>query len=85
MDLPASDGAPERLHFDGFLLRLFLPCNDAAMTVAERINLLASRSFMIQGCTLALSPVARANGAGVVPLLILILAFGRGASDRPSV
>jgi len=59
--------------------------NDAAMTVAERINLLASRSFMIQGCTLALSPVARANGAGVVPLLILILAFGRGASDRPSV
>jgi len=71
-------GAPERLHIDGFLLRLFLPGNDAAMTVAERINLLASRSFMIQGCALALSPVVRADGAGVVPLLILILALRPG-------
>lgn len=66
------------LIFDGILLRLFLPHDDAAIAIAEHINLLASWSFLIQGCTLALSSVVRANGAAIVPLLILALAFGPG-------
>jgi putative MATE family efflux protein len=66
------------LLFDGALLHLFLPGDDAAVRIAEHINLLASWSFIIQGCTLALSSVVRANGATMMPLLILALAFGPG-------
>lgn len=64
--------------FDAALLRLFLPQNETSVLIAEHINLLASWSFIIQGSTLALSSVVRANGAGMVPLLILLVAFVPG-------
>ncbi|HEX7855463.1 MAG TPA: MATE family efflux transporter [Sphingobium sp.] len=63
------------LLLDGPMLRLFLPHHEDAVAIGQHINLLASWSFIIQGMTLALSSVVRANGAGIIPLLILVIAF----------
>lgn len=64
--------------FDRPLLALFLPNNPEAIEIARHLHLLAAWSFIIQGGTLALSSVVRANGAGMVPLLALFIAFGPG-------
>ncbi|MFT3965839.1 MAG: MATE family efflux transporter [Sphingobium sp.] len=63
------------LLLDGPILRLFLPGHEDAVAIGQHINLLAGWSFIIQGLTLVLSSVVRANGAGMVPLLILFVAF----------
>ncbi|WP_162527128.1 MATE family efflux transporter [Sphingomonas solaris] len=64
--------------FDGPLLRFFLPHDPGAIAIAQHLNLLASWSFILQGSTLAMSSVVRANGAVVVPLIALFVAFGPG-------
>jgi putative MATE family efflux protein len=60
------------------LLLFFLPHNADAVAIAEHLNRLASWSFILQGATLAMSSVVRANGAGMVPLAALFIAFGPG-------
>ncbi|WP_313807784.1 MATE family efflux transporter [Sphingobium sp.] len=54
------------------LLSLFLDRNEAAIQAAWHMQLLASWSFMLFGCTMILFGVMRANGVVVKPLLILI-------------
>ena len=53
------------------LLSLFLGDNQPAIDAAWRMQLLASWSFMLFGCTMILFGVMRANGVVVAPLLIL--------------
>ncbi|WP_022681553.1 MATE family efflux transporter [Sphingobium bisphenolivorans] len=60
------------LLFHAPLLSLFLGSNAAAMEAAWNMQLLASWSFMLFGCTMILFGVMRANGVVVKPLLILI-------------
>lgn len=59
------------LMFHEILLSLFLGSNDAAIAAAWNMQLLASWSFMLFGCTMILFGVMRANGVVVAPLLIL--------------
>jgi Na+-driven multidrug efflux pump len=63
------------LIIDGPVLRAFLPHAPDAVAIGQHINLIASWSFIIQGMTIALTAVVRANGAGMVPLLIMFIAF----------
>lgn len=56
-------------------LALFLGQDEAAITVAEHMNLVASWSFILFGIAFVLTSVVRAAGAVVPPLLILITAF----------
>ena len=58
-----------------FLLQLFLPPQGAALAIADHISLLATWSFVFMGVTMILSGVTRANGATLVPLMIMILAY----------
>jgi putative MATE family efflux protein len=60
---------------DRTMLQLFLPTDPAAVTIAQHISLVASWSFILMGLTMVLSSVTRANGAAVVPLIIMILAY----------
>lgn len=60
------------LLFHAPLLSLFLGRNEAAIDAAWNMQLLASWSFMLFGCTMILFGVMRANGVVVAPLLILI-------------
>jgi putative MATE family efflux protein len=60
------------LLFHAPLLSLFLGRNEAAIEAAWHMQLLASWSFMLFGCTMILFGVMRANGVVVKPLLILI-------------
>ncbi|WP_375196643.1 MATE family efflux transporter [Sphingobium sp.] len=60
------------LLFHAPLLSLFLGRNHAAIEAAWHMQLLASWSFMLFGCTMILFGVMRANGVVVKPLLILI-------------
>lgn len=64
--------------FDRTLLRFFLPRAPDAIAIAQHLNMIASWGFILQGATLAMSSVVRANGAGVVPLIALFIAFGPG-------
>ncbi|AZI37029.1 MATE family efflux transporter [Caenibius tardaugens] len=63
------------LIFDGFLLQLFLPRHPEAIAIAEHIGLLASWAFILMGVTMVLSSITRANGATMVPLIIMVLAY----------
>ncbi len=63
------------LLFDHSLLRLFLTDHAGAIAIAQRIGLLASWAFILMGVTMVLSSITRANGATVVPLIIMILAY----------
>jgi putative MATE family efflux protein len=54
------------------LLSLFLGSNRAAIDAAWNMQLLATWSFLMLGCTMILFGVMRANGVVVAPLLILI-------------
>ncbi|CAM8648315.1 MULTISPECIES: MATE family efflux transporter [Sphingobium] len=60
------------LLFHGSLLSLFLGDNAVAIAAAWNMQLLASWSFLLFGCTMILFGVMRANGVVVAPLLILI-------------
>lgn len=60
------------LLFHAGLLSLFLGSNQAAIDAAWNMQLLASWSFLMFGCTMVLFGVMRANGVVVAPLLILI-------------
>ncbi|WP_420146305.1 MATE family efflux transporter [Sphingobium sp.] len=59
------------LLFHEALLSLFLGSNMAAIAAAWNMQLLASWSFMLFGCTMILFGVMRANGVVVAPLVIL--------------
>ena len=63
------------LLFDRHLLSLFLADHAEAISIAERIGLLASWAFILMGVTMVLSSITRANGATMVPLAIMILAY----------
>ena len=63
------------LLFDSVLLRLFLPDHPEAIAIAEHIGLLASWAFILMGVTMVFSSITRANGATMVPLIIMILAY----------
>jgi putative MATE family efflux protein len=60
------------LLFHEALLSLFLGTNRAAIDAAWNMQLLATWSFLMFGCTMILFGVMRANGVVVAPLLILI-------------
>jgi Na+-driven multidrug efflux pump len=60
------------LLFHAQILSLFLGDNERAIEAAWHMQLLASWSFMLFGCTMILFGVMRANGVVVKPLLILI-------------
>lgn len=60
------------LVFHEALLALFLSHNQAVIDAAWNMQLLASWSFMLFGCTMILFGVMRANGVVVAPLLILV-------------
>lgn len=59
------------LLFHAPLLSLFLGDNRAAIDAAWHMQLLASWSFLLLGCTMVLFGVMRANGVVVAPLVIL--------------
>lgn len=59
------------LSFHAPLLSLFLGGNRAAIDAAWHMQLLASWSFLLLGCTMVLFGVMRANGVVVAPLVIL--------------
>jgi putative MATE family efflux protein len=63
------------LLFHAPLLSLFLRSNQPAIDAAWHMQLLASWSFMLFGCTMILFGVMRANGVVVKPLLILIFSL----------
>lgn len=54
------------------LLAVFLGSGSPAIPVAWRIQLLASGSFAFFGCSMILFGAMRANGAVIVPVLILV-------------
>lgn len=57
------------------LLGLFLTPQSPAVPIAIHIHLLASWSFLLFGIAMVLSSVMRANGAVMVPLLILVVSM----------
>ncbi len=60
---------------DHVMLKLFLPHDPQAIAIARHIDLIASWSFILMGVTMVVSGVTRANGATVVPLIIMVLAY----------
>lgn len=75
---------------DSEVLQLFLPHNVPVIAIARHIDLVASWSFILMGLTMILSSVTRANGATVIPLIIMILAYipgrlGAVLALRPSI
>jgi putative MATE family efflux protein len=63
---------------DHNILLLFLPHGGGALTVAAHVNFLASWSYMLMGVTMILSSITRANGATLMPLVIMIVAYVPG-------
>ncbi|WP_380877638.1 MATE family efflux transporter [Sphingomonas sp. DBB INV C78] len=63
------------LAIDRHALSLFLGNDGHAMDVAQHMNLIVSWGFILFGVTSVLSAAVRANGAVMVPLAILIVAF----------
>lgn len=59
--------------FDRPVLGLFLGHDSPAIPIAERIQLLAGWSFLFSGGTLVFVGTARANGAVIVPLIIMVI------------
>jgi putative MATE family efflux protein len=56
-----------------FLLGLFLPSGSRAVAIGEHINLMIGWTFIPMGISMVMSSIVRANGAIVVPFLILII------------
>lgn len=63
------------LIFHEALLALFLGSGSAAIAVAWHMQLLASWSYVLFGCSMILFGVMRANGVVIVPLLILVFSL----------
>lgn len=55
------------------ILSLFLPAGSAAMPIAVHMNLLVGWTFIAIGISMVVGSVVRANGAVVVPFVILVL------------
>jgi putative MATE family efflux protein len=60
---------------DRLALAIFLPADPVAVDIARRICLIANWGFILMGLTMVLSSVARANGATLMPLFIMIAAY----------
>jgi putative MATE family efflux protein len=60
---------------DQAALQVFLPAGSAALPIAMHINLIVSWGFILFGASMVLFGVVRANGAVVIPLLILVVAM----------
>jgi MATE family, multidrug efflux pump len=58
---------------DRQVMGLFLTPDSPAMTIAQHINRMVSWTFILFGVNLVLSGVMRANGAVMVPLVILVV------------
>lgn len=65
--------------FDTPVLGLFLGHDSPAIPIAQRIQTIAGGSFIFTGATLVFFGTARANGAVVMPMVIMVvsLIFGR--------
>lgn len=63
------------LAIDRHVLSLFLGNDGHAMGVARHMNMIVSWGFILFGITSVLSAAVRANGAVMVPLLILAISF----------
>ncbi|HEX7822597.1 MAG TPA: MATE family efflux transporter [Sphingobium sp.] len=63
------------LLLDRIMLHLFLPGDAAAVAIARHVSLIASWSFILMGMTMVLSSVTRANGATLIPLIIMVIAY----------
>lgn len=59
--------------FDAPVLGLFLGQDSPSVPIAERIQLLAGWSFLFSGATLVVFGTARANGAVVMPVVIMFI------------
>ncbi|HEX7871630.1 MAG TPA: MATE family efflux transporter [Sphingobium sp.] len=60
---------------DHHVLQLFLKDQSQSIAIGEHINLIAGGSFILMGITMVLSSVARANGATIMPLVIMIISY----------
>lgn len=56
------------------ILNLFLPTGSAAIPIAVHINLVIGWSYILMGASMVVTFAVRANGAVMVPLIILIIA-----------
>lgn len=70
------------------LVGLFLPAGSPAIALAAHINLMIGWTFVLMGISMVVGSVVRANGAVIVPFLILLLSamvmrFGVGFSFYP--
>ncbi|AJP71526.1 MATE family efflux transporter [Sphingomonas hengshuiensis] len=63
------------LAFDRPVMALFLGGESAALPIARHIQLIATWNFAVFGLTMVLFATVRANGAVLVPLAILLVAF----------
>jgi putative MATE family efflux protein len=54
------------------LLALFLPSTSPAIAIGVHINLMVGWTFIFMGISMVVTSIVRANGAVMVPLLILI-------------
>ncbi|MDO7842984.1 MATE family efflux transporter [Sphingomonas immobilis] len=61
--------------FDRPVMALFIGGESPAIPIARHIQLLASWTFLLFGATMVLFATVRANGATVVPLVILLIAL----------
>ena len=55
-----------------FLLGLFLPATSPAIAIGDHINWLIGWTFIPMGISMVMTSIVRANGAVLVPLLILV-------------
>jgi putative MATE family efflux protein len=54
------------------ILSLFLPSGSSAIAIGQHINLMVGWSFIFMGLSMVVSSIVRANGAVLMPLLMLI-------------
>ena len=60
---------------DHVLLGLFLPLGSKAIPIGEHINLLIAWTFVPMGISMVMTSIVRANGAVVVPFVILVFSI----------
>ena len=60
---------------DHVLLGLFLPVGSKAIPIGEHINLLIGWTFVPMGISMVMTSIVRANGAVVVPFVILVFSI----------
>ncbi len=56
-----------------FLLGIFLPAGSPAIAIGDHINWMIGWTFVPMGVSMVITSIVRANGAVVVPLLILLV------------